>query len=42
MSLFAIDSGEENSYTLAAPQGGKQEKIIEKLAISKWPLAFGS
>jgi hypothetical protein len=35
MSEFVIDSGEENSYSLAAPKGVK----AEQLAISKWQLA---
>jgi hypothetical protein len=33
MSRFAIDSGEENSYSLAAPKG-VMVKIFENLAAS--------
>jgi len=34
MSEFVIDSGEENSYSVAAPQGAKVSKLFEKLAAS--------
>jgi hypothetical protein len=36
MYQFAIDVGEENSYTPAAPQG-VEAKIFEKLALSIQP-----
>jgi hypothetical protein len=35
MSLFAIDSGEENSYSLGSAQGCEvSKKLFEKIAIS--------
>jgi hypothetical protein len=42
LSLFAIDMGEENSYTPAAPQGvtSQQSSLkTEQLAIGNWQLA---
>ena len=41
MSCFAIDMGEEKSYSLAAPKGVSGNEIIDKkqLAISNWQLA---
>jgi len=41
MSWFVIDLGEEMSYSLAAPQGVNNLKIIEKeqLATGNWQLA---
>jgi hypothetical protein len=41
MYQFAIDMGEENSYTRAAPQG-VEAKIFENLAASEsWYLVLG-
>jgi hypothetical protein len=39
MSYFAIDLGEETSYSLMAPRGGNAQ-IIENLAVSNQPSAF--
>jgi hypothetical protein len=40
MYQFAIDMGEENSYSLAAPKGVNEKQIIENLAVSAQPSAF--
>jgi hypothetical protein len=39
MYQFAIDMGEENNYTPAAPKG-VEAKIFENLAASNWQLAL--
>jgi len=43
MSRFAIDSGEENSYSMPAPKGVSDNRSLtkEQLAAGNWQLARG-